>query len=97
VIVTLHPLAQEELVAGAVHYSTQVDAALGQAFIEEFNKAVALLCEHPMLGPPWRGTLRRLPMRRFPYSLVYHVDHESLRILALAHQRRRPGYWRGRS
>ena len=33
---------------------------------------------------------------RFPYSLVYSVREHEMRILAVAHQKRRPFYWRGR-
>jgi hypothetical protein len=35
-------------------------------------------------------------MRRFPFSIVYSVGGDNLRVLAVAHQSRRPRYWRGR-
>lgn len=35
-------------------------------------------------------------MRRFPYSVVYHLSGEVIRVIAVAHQSRRPGYWRGK-
>lgn len=50
----------------------------------------------PELGAPWRGTNRRMPLRRFPYSIVYLLLPEEIRVIAIAHQRRKPGYWRGR-
>ena len=37
-----------------------------------------------------------MTMLRFPYSLVSSVREHELRILAVAHQKRRPFYWRGR-
>ncbi|MBK7425134.1 MAG: type II toxin-antitoxin system RelE/ParE family toxin [Propionivibrio sp.] len=42
------------------------------------------------------GTRRQYNFRRFPYSIIYQVTVEELRILAVAHHRRRPGYWSGR-
>jgi plasmid stabilization system protein ParE len=96
-IVTIHPLAEAELVDGSSYYAKEANAALGEAFIAEFSRSVELLREHPKLGAPWRGSLRRLPLRRFPYSIVYHQSPQAIRILAVAHQSRRPGYWRGRA
>jgi hypothetical protein len=37
-----------------------------------------------------------LPIHRFPYSLVYRVQGGRIRVIAVAAQRRRPGFWRGR-
>lgn len=96
-IVSIHPQAEAELVDGASYYAKGANVALGEAFIAEFSRAVELLREHPKLGAHWRGSLRRLPLRRFPYSIVYHESQQTLRIVAIAHQSRRPGYWRGRS
>ena len=70
---------------------------LGLAFIAEFERALAVLSVHPNLGAPWRAIARRFPLRRFPYSVVYRINGEELRVIALAHQRRRPGYWSGRT
>ena len=96
-IVSTHPLAEEELVDGAVYYAKQANAALGEDFIGEFERSIALLRQYPNIGSPWRGGLKRLPMRRFPCSVVYYVSGEVIRVVAVAHQSRRPGYWRGRT
>ena len=95
-ILSTHPLASDELVDGAVYYASEGMVALAEDFISEFERSVTLLTEHPRIGAVLRGKFRRLPLRRFPYSIVYVASENSLRILALAHQRRRPGYWRAR-
>lgn len=95
-IVSTHPLAEEELTSGAVFYANRVNPTLGDDFIAEFERSVALLRQYPQIGSPWRGALRRLPIRRFPYSIVYFQSGDVLRIVAVAHQKRKPGYWRGR-
>ena len=33
----------------------------------------------------------------FPYNVLFQIDDEGLFIVAVAHQRRRPAYWRPRS
>ena len=95
-IVSTHPLAEEELTSGAVFCANRVNHALGQDFIAESERSVAPLRQYPQIGSPWRGALRRLPIRRFPYSIVYYQSGDVLRIVAMAHQKRKPGYWRGR-
>jgi hypothetical protein len=42
------------------------------------------------------GETRRCLLRRFPYGLIYALDQDDILILAVAHTRREPGYWRDR-
>ena len=57
VILSTHPLAQDELVDGAVYYATEGTPDLGDDFIDEVERSVALLRRHPEIGAPWRGRL----------------------------------------
>jgi plasmid stabilization system protein ParE len=93
VIVSISPEAEPELTDGALFYAEQEDPALGLAFIAEFERALEILREQPSLGTPWRGMMRRFPLRRFPYFVLCVVEGTELRIIALVHQRRRAGYW----
>jgi len=88
--------ADRELTEGAVFYASEGGAEVGLAFIAEFERALDLLCSHPQLGAPWRNNRRRFPLRKFPYSVIYYLRGEELRVIALAHHRRRPEYWTGR-
>ena len=96
-IVSLHPEADAELIAGAVYYAQHATRKVADEFLKEFDYAVSLLREFPGLGTPWRGRARRFPIRRFPYSVVYYQTEARLRIVAVAHQRKKPGYWIGRA
>ena len=91
------PEAEQELKDGAIFYANEANAELGLAFIAEFESALSVLAAHPRLGAPWRAMLRRFPLRRFPYSVIYKIEGADLHIIALAHQRRRPAYWSGRT
>jgi plasmid stabilization system protein ParE len=92
--ITLAPEAEQDLTKSALYYAREAGPDIGRAFITEFERSVALLADHPTLGAPWRGDIRRLPMRRFPYSIVYRLGASEIEVFAIAHQRRRPGYWK---
>lgn len=91
----LHPEAREDLREAASFYRDNAGTGLSQALLAEFEHSINLLLEHPRLGGRWHRR-RRYVMRRFPFAVIYSVSGDQLRILAVAHQSRRPGYWRGR-
>ncbi len=70
---------------------------LSAAFLFEFDRSLSLLRLHPELGAVSRGSIRSFALRRFPYSIVYRALEAEVRILAIAHQRRRPGFWNKRT
>ena len=93
----LHPGAEQDIREAAEFYREQAGMALSQAFLSEFEHAVDLLLQYPAAGAMWRSGSRRFVTRRFPFSLVYTVVGDQIRILAVAHHNRRPRYWQGRS
>ncbi|TMA90118.1 MAG: hypothetical protein E6J77_07075 [Deltaproteobacteria bacterium] len=60
------------------------------------RRAARTLAKNPELGHRFSRRLRRFLVRRFPYGLLYRVESDQIFIVAVAHLRRRPGYWRGR-
>lgn len=93
--IAYHPLALEELINTAEYYEAQVEL-LGENFLDEVERAVADLSESPERWPYFLLNSRRRLLDRFPYSIVYLIETERVYILAVMHQRRRPGYWRKR-
>lgn len=85
--------ANSELSREALFYAREGGAELGAEFINEFERALTLLCEQPGLGARWRNGRRRFPIRRFPFSIIYYTRGNELRVIALAHHRQKPGYW----
>ena len=75
-------------------------AGLGIEFLEAVDAAVTRIAETPRMGSIVPGILdeaiHRRPVRRFPYHVVYLELPDRLQVLAVAHDRRRPGYWVGR-
>jgi plasmid stabilization system protein ParE len=67
VIPSVSSEADSELSREALFYAREGGAELGAEFINEFERALTLLCEQPGLGAHWRNGRRRFPLRRFPY------------------------------
>lgn len=65
-------------------------------FVDELDQALALLHRFPELGQTGEGSTRSLPLHSFPYSLIYRLQVDAVRIIAVAHHSRRPGYGVGR-
>jgi len=90
------PAALAELHDAAAFYTASANLELGLALLAEFEHGVNAILANPKVGAIFRGTRRRYLLRRFPYSIIYQVNTDELRVIAVAHQRRRPGYWAGR-
>ena len=89
------PAAEKEL-NDVVAFYEQQQIGLGDRFLNEFERVVTLLTEHPELGARVGQDARFIVLNRFPFRLVYAVEESVVRIIAVAHQKRRPDFWRGR-
>ncbi len=85
--------ARQELTEAVRFYRRQASAAVAASFISEFERVAQVLTRFPDIGTPISSKWRMFPLRRFPYSLIYSEAEAGIRIVAVAHQRRRPGYW----
>jgi toxin ParE1/3/4 len=90
------PAALVELHEASDFYVSHANLDLARAFIDEFDRVTKLLVSSPNLGAVWRNGRRRYGLRRFPYCVIYQVTPNELRVIAVAHQRRRPSYWSNR-
>lgn len=91
------PAAQQELRGAAEWYLQDGGPRPAALFVSAVERAVRLLDATPRLGAPAYATLRTWPVRGFPYTLVYRADADGISVIAVAHQSREPGYWRGRA
>ena len=88
--------AEEELAKAVAYYTEQASTSVAIAFLAEFTRAARIVAANPGLGTRTLRDRRLFPLHRFPYSLVYRAEAEGVRIGAVAHHSRRPGYWRTR-
>ena len=73
-----------------------------QAFIaaddlaDEMEYALALLQKFPEIGKAASDGTRAFVLRKFPFSLIYRVQPDHIRVVAVVNHSRRPGFWVGR-
>lgn len=96
-----HPAARAEYLDALVWYDDQW-AGLGDRLADSLEAAVDFMREWPEAAP-LSHERHNLPVVRrksvddgFPYGVVYFVKGRELIVIAYAHDRRRPQYWRGR-
>ena len=77
----------------AVAYFDSQRSGLGDRFEQDLRETVDFVRERPLSGKPLTNRVRRFPLGTFRYNVV---DGDEIVIVAVAHHRRRPGYWRGR-
>ncbi len=92
-----HPEAEAEHLETVVYYETR-RAGLGALYLAAFEQALDSVRDNAhryrIVHEP---DIRRVPLARFPLSIIYREAGERIEILAVAHHKRRPAYWIARS
>ena len=94
--VELHPEADREL-SEILRYLGEISETLALTFESDLRSALSRLAVLPGLGAPLGGgapaRYRRYVIRRHGYSIIYIELKQTIQVVAIAHARRRPGYW----
>jgi plasmid stabilization system protein ParE len=85
-------LADREVDEAVLWYEQQADG-LSRDFLDELDRAVRLVKRYPSLATEIEPEIRRFLFARFPYSLIYGIDQETIVVIAVAHNHREPRYW----
>ena len=93
--VEFHPEALAEAEAAVAWYRERSLRA-AEVLVNELEEAIRVISETPERWPLFEAGTRRFPLRRLPYYVIYRERARSIEVLAVAHGRRRPGYWRAR-
>lgn len=94
--VRFHPAAAAEVDRAQAWYEERsVFAAAG--FLQELTRAVQRIRAAPERHPPAEHGTRRLLLEQYPFSVVYLARRDEVFIIAVAHHKRRPGYWSARA
>ena len=91
----MHPEAVVEARAAREGYAER-NATAAEALIGEIDLAIDTIAAAPSRWPIFEHGTRRYLLRRFPYAVIYRATSEAVTIVAFAHCRRRPGYWKER-
>jgi hypothetical protein len=93
--IRFHPEADVE-VTEAVEFYEGRSSGLGSALLAELERSLGQIAIAPEGSQKVGRRARRKPLWRFPYNLIYAVYPDRIRVVAFAHQKRRPFYWRRR-
>lgn len=95
-MIRFRPTAARELADIVRYYAAQYPGR-GDRFVNALDDALLRIAEapqgFPLLRPP---DIRSAKVARFPYRVVFIVLGGDVDVLAVAHAKRRPGYWRGK-
>jgi toxin ParE1/3/4 len=72
------------------------NALIAEAFRIEVFRLIDSLARNALSGAVDSQGDRRRVLKRFPYTVFYEMLGETVTILAVAHHRRRPDYWRNK-
>ena len=93
--VDFHPAALREVEDAQAWYEERSLFA-ASAFLRELSIAIQRIRQTPHRYPAAEAGTHRILLDRFPFTNYYRVKSDALNIVAVAHQKRRPGYWSGR-
>jgi plasmid stabilization system protein ParE len=91
--VEFDPAAEAEI-SSALHWYASRSKRAAAGFVREVDRAVTLIASGPELWPEYDSNTRRYSLRKYPYSIIYRQTADIVQIVAVAHHRRKPGYWR---
>ncbi len=95
--ISIHIEARAELDAAIAYYETQ-QVGLGLDLLSEVEKSLLKIQDNPNLGALHHiQGIRRYPIQRFPYVIFYTELEEEILVMAIAHSRRKPNYWKNRN
>ncbi len=90
-----HPKADDEVLESAKLYERR-SKGLGWRFLRTVQAAELRIVSNPDHFPVVDQELRRCVLSGFPYHMFFRLADEDIFVVAVAHQKRRPGYWRRR-
>jgi len=92
--IEVRPAAEQELADAVAWYEGEREG-LGERLLVAVADALDEIATNPSLGAVWsrdHETRRRI-LRRFPYVIFYRFTEHAVEVVAIAHAKRRPGYW----
>jgi toxin ParE1/3/4 len=94
--VEFHKEARREALA-ALDWYLERSEQVAERFLAEISRAVDTVSAAPQRWPEYGHDTRGFVLHQFPFAIIYRILASSVQIVAIAHMRRRPGYWKGRT
>lgn len=90
--IRLRAEAEQEIEEAFEHYQHE-SARIAGRFLEEIGASFEKIQRDPQLYPGYTKNTRRRVLGSFPFSVIYQEKQEIILIIAIAHAKRREGYW----
>jgi plasmid stabilization system protein ParE len=87
--------AEADYLEALVWYAKRSRRA-AEGFEAEFDAALAKIAKAPLRFALCDQRHRRFLMRRYPYQVVYRIERDDVVVIAVAHAKRKPRFWKGR-
>lgn len=94
--IIFHPDIAREIKASYEWYQNQAEG-LGDDFMAEVESAYEAIAELPNTWPKFSNNCRRFLLSRFPFSVIYRAKNNSIFVVAVMHNSKKPGYWERRT
>jgi len=91
-----HPDVSHEIKESYIWYQEMAEG-LGDNFINELEAAYQTIIELPNTWPKFQKEFRRFLLSSFPFSIIYKFEDNTIFIVAVMHNSRKPGYWKKRT
>ena len=91
-MLVFHPDVYYELKDSYDWYERQANG-LGDDFLLELEQAYQVIEEFPDTWPKFKKGFRRFILGKFPFSVIYKETSQTIYIVAIMHNSRKPGYW----
>ena len=93
--IVVHPAVIAEARA-AVDWYHERSVSAARVFVLEIDRAISRIAERPQIWPHYAHGTQRYLLHRFPFFVVYRQTSLRIEIVAIAHDKRKPGYWKER-
>jgi toxin ParE1/3/4 len=87
--------AKAEFKAAAYYYENQSDG-LGDRFATQIEMVLNRVLKNPLMPRCFDERFRKVKAEKFPYIVIYEAADDRVKIMAVMHTSRRPGYWKKR-
>ncbi len=93
--VVFHEEAEQEIFDAANFYE-EVSHTLTIEFFDELFSVIDTVVASPNRNQEISKGFRKSNLKRFPFKVVYKIENEKIVVVAIAHHKRKPNYWKKR-
>ncbi len=77
----------------AIEWYEKIEKSLGLSFLDNLDQAISAVIKNPEMYPVIFKNVRRILIKKFPYSIFYHLTKNEIVVLAVFHEKRNPTNW----